>query len=489
MKKNISVLFCAALMLACQNKKMPLPKKPNLLVVLSDQHSFDMLGAYGNEEVITPNLDRFAKAGIRFDNAISNQPVCTPFRGMIMTGLQPLKNGAFVNDVPLLPNKSKQLAEILKANGYQTAYIGKWHLLGGNRDRPIPEGEMRHGFDTLLTNNCHVDFRPGKAFFWNNKGEKEYFQEWEVYGQTQQALDYLDGIDNNRPFALFVSWHPPHDWGKSIGEDGQLHYRYETLDELMALYDKDSITLRPGLEPTADRLRMYHGHMAMISGVDKAFGMLMEKISSIGADNHTLTLFSADHGDMLESFNAELPKQYPYDYSLRIPLLLKFPTKIKENSKTALLISVLDYMPTILGLLNIDTEIDFDGTDLSTAIISDLESPKPYLPIWNYERNAPSTRNWRGVLTKEFTFAMDNDQGFNPLVEVLFDRKKDPYQLNNLYNHPEYREIKDSLMALTRSWMQKYKDDFVTFEDFKRIEPKGGWSYNYDLRPYDLLGK
>ena len=456
-------------------------------MVLSDQHSYDMLGAYGNGRIITPNLDQFAKEGIRFNNAISNQPVCTPFRGMIMSGLQPLKNGAFVNDVPLLPNKSKLLAQILKEQGYQTAYIGKWHLLGGNRDRPVPKGELRYGFDTLLTNNCHVDFRLGKAFFWNRKDEKEYFEDWEVYGQTQQALDYLDKIDPDKPFALIISWHPPHDWGKEVGEDGQLHYRYDTLDELMALYTRDSIRLRPGLEPTPDRRRMYHGHMAMISGVDKAFGLVMDKVKAIGAENNTLSIFSADHGDMLESFDAELPKQYPHDYSLHVPLLMKFPSKIKPGSQTDRLISTLDYMPTILSLLNIEAKIDFDGTDMSTALFEKDKNGREHVPIWNYERNVSSTRNWRGVVTNDFTFAMDNTHEFNPLVEVLFDRNKDPYQLNNLYDKPEYQKTKDSLTVLTFKWMQKFNDAFLTFEDFKRIEPENGWPSNYDKSPYELL--
>ena len=242
MKHIFLILFSFAIMFSCKQKTGVSTKVdpitealPNLVIVLSDQHSYDMLGAYGNKQIITPNLDKLASEGILLNNAFSNQPVCTPFRGMLMSGMQPLKNGAFVNDVPLLPNKTKLLGQILKEQGYQTAYIGKWHLLGGERDRPVPKGELRYGFDTLLTNNVHVDYRPGKAFFWNDKGEKEYFDEWEVYGQTNQALNYLDNIDKSKPFALIVSWHPPHDWGKFKGEDGNMHYRYDTMEELMAL--------------------------------------------------------------------------------------------------------------------------------------------------------------------------------------------------------------------------------------------------------------
>lgn len=465
----------------------PVKKQPNLLIVLSDQHSYDMLGSYGNEQIITPNLDQFAKGGIRFKNAFSNQPVCTPFRGMLMSGMQPLKNGAFINDAPLLPNKSKLLGQILKEQGYQTAYIGKWHLLGGERDRPVPEGELRYGFDTLLTNNVHVDFRPGKAFFWNEKGEKEYFQEWEVYGQTNQALNYLDNIDPDKPFALIVSWHPPHDWGKFEGEDGKMHYRYDTMDELMAMYDRDSIKMRPGLEETPDRKRMYHGYMAMVTGLDKAFGMLVEKLKEMNVDDNTLTMFSADHGDMLESFDAVLPKQYPHDYSIHIPLLMKFPQKFKEKPVTDLLIGALDFMPTILGLMDIETNQNYDGRDLSKTVLNGKENTVDYVPIWVYKRGVANNNNWRGVVTKDYTFSMGKGEDSIPLTNVLFDRKKDPNQMNNLYHDPEFAEVKDSLKQLTYSWMEKYNDRFYGVDEFMSIRPEETWMYNYEKSPYELF--
>jgi arylsulfatase A-like enzyme len=466
-------------------------RKPNLLIVLSDQHSYDMVGVYGNEQIITPNLDKLAKDGIRFKNAFSNQPVCTPFRGMLMSGMQPLKNGAFINDAPLLPNKSKLLAQVLKEQGYQTAYIGKWHLLGGDRDRPIPKGEMRYGFDTLITNNCHVDFRPGHAFFWNEQGEKEYYQEWEVYGQTHQALNYLDNLDPDKPFALIVSWHPPHDWGKFKGKDGKMHYRYDTMDELMAMYDRDSIKMRPGLEVTPDRKRMYHGYMAMVTGVDKAFGMLMDKLKEMKVEDNTLTIFSADHGDMLESFDAIHPKQYPHDYSIHIPLLMKFPQKFKEQPATDLMIGALDFMPTILGLMDIETDENYDGKDLSKAILNGNEDITDMVPLWLYKRGVANNynNNWRGVVTKDYTFAMGKGVDSIPLINVLFDRKKDPNQLKNLYHDPEFAEVRDSLKQLTYNWMEKYNDHFYGEQEFLSVRPKETWMYNYTKSPYELFKK
>tara|TARA_R110002033_G_scaffold44180_1_gene86735 strand:- start:3992 stop:5446 length:1455 start_codon:yes stop_codon:yes gene_type:complete len=458
---------------------------PNLVIVLSDQHSYDMLGAYGNKQIITPNLDKLASEGILLNNAFSNQPVCTPFRGMLMSGMQPLKNGAFVNDVPLLPNKTKLLGQILKEQGYQTAYIGKWHLLGGERDRPVPKGELRYGFDTLLTNNVHVDYRPGKAFFWNDKGEKEYFDEWEVYGQTNQALNYLDNIDKSKPFALIVSWHPPHDWGKFKGEDGNMHYRYDTMEELMALYNRDSIKLRPGLEPTPDRRRMYHGHMAQVTGVDVAFGRLMAQLKAMDVEEHTLVAFTADHGDMLESHNAKLPKQYPHDYSTRVPFIIKYPKKIKAGVKTNTMLGTMDIMPTILGYMDIETDQDYDGNDLSEKLALSQISADDYVPLWVYRLGHAKNINWRGVVTENFTFSMGKDN--NPITNTLFDRKKDPYQLNNLYDNPEYADTKERLKGLTYQWMDKYHDDFYGAKEFKTVEPKEKWQYNYTKNPIELF--
>lgn len=462
-------------------------RMPNLLIVLSDQHSYDMLGSSGNQQVLTPNLDSFASDGLRLTNAFSNQPVCTPFRGMIMSGQHPLKNGAFVNDTPLLPNNSKLLAQILKDKGYQTAYIGKWHLLGGDRDRPIPKGELRYGFDTVLTNNCHVDFRPGHSFFWNDKGEKTYFEDWEVYGQTKQALNYLDDIDKEKPFALVVSWHPPHDWGKFEGEDGQMHYRYETLDELMNLYHRDSIQLRPGLEPTPDRKRMYHGHMAMVSGVDQAFGLLMDKLEEIGRKDNTLTVFSADHGDMLESHNATLPKQYPHDYSNHIPFLINYPGKIKKATVSNDLFGALDIMPTILGFMNIQTDQTYDGKDLSKALVSESITSQDYLPLWVYQLGNTKNHNWRGAMTKNYTFSMGKDADSPEIVNVLYDRKKDPNQLTNLFNDENYAEVKKKMIELTYAGMAKFNDRFYEKDDFLNVLSKESWMYNYTKTPLELL--
>lgn len=469
---------------ACSNQKEEI--KPNLVFIFSDQQAYDMLGCYGNEQIKTPNLDHFASEGVRFTNCFSNSPISTPFRGMLLSGQHSLYNGCFVNDKPLIPGNGKKFAEVLRDDGYSTAYIGKWHLLGGDRDRPIPEGEMRYGFDELFySNNCHVDFRPGNCFYWNEEGKKVFFEDWEVYGQTSQALEYLDSRkDSENPFAMFVSWHPPHDWGKFEGEDGEMHYKYDAPEDLMSLYNRDSIKLRPGMKSTADLRRMYHGHMAMVSGVDIAFGQLMDKLTELGLDDNTLVVFTSDHGDMLEFNDAILPKQYPHDYSLHIPYIMRWPDHLKSGTSTDLLYGALDMMPSILGLMGLSVPQECHGKNLSEAIISGEEDAVDYVPIWLY-----GEPTYRGVITKDYSYTTSKNPTGNSLQSVLFDRKEDPYQLSNLFSDPNMLAVKEELWRKTQQWMTLYHDEFYEYSDFMDAASHDEWNNSPFERPVDRLQK
>jgi arylsulfatase A-like enzyme len=460
------------------------PAKPNLLFIFSDQHSHDMLGCYGNDQVITPNLDRLASEGLLFSSSFTNSPICTPFRGLLMSGQHALYNGCYTNDVTLVPGNGKKFAEVLRDEGYSTAYVGKWHLRGGNRNRPIEKGELRYGFDELFyTNNCHVDYRPGKCFYWDENDEKVFFDTWEVYGQTGQALAYMESRkEDDRPFALFVSWHPPHDWGKFEGEDGQRHYRYDSMEEFMDMYDRDEIRVRPGMEDTPDLRHMYHGYMAQVSGVDKAFGMLMKKLDEIGEKENTLVVFTADHGDMLEFRGADKPKQYPHDYSLHIPFIIRYPGVVDPGEKTGLLMGAMDMMPTVLGLMGLPVPEEVQGKDLSAPILAKDEEAVDYVPIWMY-----TSKNWRGVITRDYTYARAKTETGEEL-SVLYDRDQDPYQLNNLFELEEYAPVRDELEGLTGTWMSEYGDKWWEMADFKEAANAGNWREAPFERPIDRLG-
>jgi arylsulfatase A-like enzyme len=217
--------------------------------------------------------------------------------------------------------------------------VGKWHVHGGDRDRPIPAGPERRGFDVFLSNNCTLDFRAGHCFYFNEAGERVVFDGWEPYGQARQALDFLDTCDPGTPFALFLSVHPPHDHAQG----------YEAPADLMALYDRDRIALRPGVEPTPERLRDYHGHMAMCTGVDRALGMVLDRLEERGLAENSIVVFTSDHGDLLGSHDRPWPKGFPEDLSLRVPFVMRWPGRVRPGTETDLLLGSLDLMPTLLG--------------------------------------------------------------------------------------------------------------------------------------------
>jgi arylsulfatase A-like enzyme len=461
-------------------------RRPNLLFVFSDQQSWDMLGCYGNEQIITPNLDRFAGEGVRFDHCVSNAPVCTPYRSMLLTGQHPLKNGCLSNDIQLLTDNGPSIAEVLRDAGYRTAYVGKWHLFGGDRNRPIPAGPHRHGFDDLFaSNNCHVDFRPGNCYYWTEEGEKVFFDEWEVYGQTRQALRYLDTCTEDEPFALFVSWHPPHDWGKY--EDGV--WRYDTIPELMELYDPDKIRFRPNFDSTTRDKRSYHGYMAMCSGVDRAFGWLVDKLTERGLAEDTLVVFTSDHGDLLGSHNRPFPKTAPEDEACRVPLLMRLPGGLRAGSASELLIGSLDLMPTLLSLMGFEPPATCDGLDLSAAAREGREDVVESVPLFM------PPGNWRGVFTREHTYSVAHAADRSPDFRTLYCRRGDRYQMHNRFGEPAYRSVQAEMDRLTREWMARYDDTLVPFGQVMDLcmgegkRPTAGPGDTGELlgRPVDLL--
>lgn len=436
--------------------------RPNLLFVFDDQHSWDMLGCYGNEQVISPNIDAFASGGVRFNYCISSAPVCSPYRGILMSGQHPLYNGVLINDLRMLANNGTTLGEVLSAAGYRTGYIGKWHVYGGNRNRPVPAGPYRYGFDeTFYTNNCTTDFRPNHCYYWNAKGEKVFFPEWEPYGQARQALDFLDVSGDNRPFALFVSWHPPHDHDAYQPQPHPSAIPYETVSapaDLMSLYNPSKLLLRPNVPDNPERRKQYQGYMAQCTGIDQAFGRLMSTLKAKGYADNTITVFTSDHGNMLGSCGRSQPKCCPEDDSCRVPLIISGPG-LDAGRASNLLVGSLDLMPTILGLLGLSVPETCQGTNLADAILAGNDDAAESVPLF--------LGDWRGVVTLDYTYSFGNFSQFllqSGDCNRLYDRQTDPYQQNNLFGEPAYQAIQASLDEMTRAWMKQFNDPLVKTE-------------------------
>ncbi len=206
-------------------------KKPNVVFVFGDQHRLCDVGYAGNNQVKTPNLDRIASQSCELTHAISGMPVCCPYRASLMTGQYPLRHGVFLNDL-CLDTEGEYLGEAFKRGGYDTAYVGKWHLDGHGRESFIPR-ERRRGFDYWQVLECTHDYNHSPYF--GDSDRQQLWQGYDAFAQTDCAIDYIKSHDRERPFFLILSYGPPHN-------------PYETApDEYKRMYNPDDIVLRPNV--------------------------------------------------------------------------------------------------------------------------------------------------------------------------------------------------------------------------------------------------
>ena len=182
-------------------------RKPNVVFVFADQWRAQATGYAGDTNVRTPNLDRLAARSVNFENAVSCCPVCSPYRASLLTGQYPLTHGVFLNDVPLR-NEAVSLAEVYRNAGYETAYIGKWHLDGNHRSAFIPR-ERRQGFDFWKVLGCTHAYN--NSFYYGDEDVKLKWEGYDAIAQTREAQQYIRDHAGGPPFLLVLSWGPPHD--------------------------------------------------------------------------------------------------------------------------------------------------------------------------------------------------------------------------------------------------------------------------------------
>ncbi len=485
-----SYLFSAAL------KKRPSNSKPNIIFIFADQMRSHVLGCYGNKQVKTKNIDKMARKGVRFDNAISIWPVCSPFRAMLLTGMYPMNNGTVANDTPVYDNLPT-IGKICKQNGYETGYIGKWHL-ESNRDPFVPKNR-RQGFDYWAVRNCsHKYFN---SYYCADTPEKINLPGYETVAQTDLAINYIDK-NKDKPFCLFMSWGPPHNPYKAPEE---YHEKYPpedvvlrknvqervVVDDLLAT-DKSDLSektkrirkkQRTKLDSDEEIRKMIAGYYAQTEVLDDCMGRIIEKVDKSGLKENTIIVFSSDHGDMLGSHRMAL-KQMPMEESISIPFIIRYPNIIPANTSTDALLGTIDMMPTLLGLAGLPVPKGLDGKDISQAARGKNSGPRKELFIMKmvpgggpYMANA--VREWRGVRTKEYTYARLLERG----PWLLYHNKKDPFQLTNLVNDPSYKKIRDQLDKSVDRLAKEAKDSMKTeiISAFKD-ERKKSYSSSADSR-------
>jgi arylsulfatase A-like enzyme len=435
--------------------------RPNIVFVFGDQWRGQACGYAGDPNVQTPHLDKFAGESVNLINAVADCPVCSPYRASLMTGQYPLTHGVFLNDV-CLRTKSPAIAQVLGKAGYNTAYVGKWHLDGHGRSNFIPR-ERRLGFDYWKVLECTHHYND--SFYHGDEPTKLKWDGYDAIAQTRDAESYIRGYDSDRPFVLFLSWGPPHD-------------PYETAPErYRALYQPERLTLRPNVPPASEEFaqKSLAGYYAHITAMDDCFGELRRTLRETGLEDNTILIFTSDHGDMLGS-QGQTNKQQLYDESLRVPFLLRFPEGLgTEARRLDPPICSVDITPTLLGLCGLDIPDSVEGLDYSGLLrgggspgddIALASCPSPF-GQW---RRCIGARECRGVRTKRYTYVRHLDGPW-----FLFDNETDPFQMENLCNCPQHKDLQADLDAALDRKLRQANDEFLSGWDYIRK-----WGYVTD---------
>lgn len=437
--------------------------RPNIVFVFADQWRYQATGFGGDPNVQTPNLNALAAQSVHFTNAISGCPVCCPARASLLTGQYPDRHGVFVNDVPL-GTEATSLAQAFKGAGYDTAYIGKWHVDGHGRSAYIPP-ERRQGFDFWQVLECTHSYNES-YYYAGDDSTKRMWEGYDATAQTRVAQQYIEEHAQADPFLLLLSWGPPHN-------------PYETApQQYNNLYDPDQLTLHPNI-PAADEAiarQQLAGYYAHCSALDTLIGDLYRTLEESGQLENTIFVFWSDHGDMLWS-QGEERKQRPWEESIHVPLLIHAPHYFGREERTVETpINTTDLMPTLLGLAGVPIPATVQGLNYAPHLYKDDVAPADavllacYHPFGEYNRPQHNGREYRGIRTRTHTYVRDLDGPW-----LLYDNVADPYQQENLVNQPQATVLQDQLDGELDALLERYEDDFLPGMDYIQR-----WGYPLD---------
>ena len=429
-------------------------KRPNVIYVFADQWRAQDAGYAGNKQVYTPHIDRLASESLNFKYAVSCMPVSTPYRGSLLTGQYPLTHGLFMNDVTLHPD-AKTIGTAYKTAGYDTAYIGKWHVHGNGRNNYIPVAH-RHGFEYFKALECTHDYNHSPYYDQNDENIKTW-EGYDMIAQTDDAVAYIrQQALKEKPFLLLLSWGPPHN-------------PYETAPQKYKdRYQDMEIALRPNVPEEAKRqaIEDIKGYYAHISAMDDCVGNLQQTIREAGIEEDTIFVLSSDHGDMLGS-QGQQRKQRPYDESIRVPFLLKYPHQFgKQGRVVDTLLNTPDILPTLLSMSGLPVMPSVEGTDLYPILSGkkkdNIEAAliECISPFGEWEPRHGG-KEYRGIRTRQYTYVKDREGPW-----LLYDNDSDPYQMNNLVDNKDSKAILKKLDSLLVKMLKDRNDQFLTGTEY-----------------------
>ena len=425
---------------------------PNLVIVFPDQMRAHAMGFMGEDPVITPVLDKFAGESLVLDKAVSNYPVCSPYRAMLMTGKWPHSNKVISNCTSKTAVLGCELqkndvcwSDVLKDNGYSLGYIGKWHLDGprkpfikcaNNSDKfawnEWCSPDRRHGFDFWYAYGTY-DYH-NKPLYWDTEAGREEFHYVEQWGPEHEADTAIKFINNEggkyrqdgKPFAMVVSMNPPHTPYSAVPKKYVDRYQDKTTEELCNRSNIPAADTKMG-KSYRNSVRNYFGQ---VTGVDEQFGRILEAIDKAGYKDDTIVVFTSDHGNCL-GIHEMITKNNWYEESMRIPFIIRWPGVI-DARKDDFLLSTVDIYPTLLELMGYRKDIpkEVEGESYAEYFATGKGSkPTEQLYIWVPVGKPELGR--RGIRTNEYTFVIEKFEN-KERQYMLYDNVSDRYQLENI---------------------------------------------------------
>lgn len=444
-------------------------KKPNLVYVFADQLRYQSVGYAGDKRAKTPYIDELAAESLNMDQAVSGHPVCSAYRASLLTGKYTTSTGMVINEIRMNTNH-ESFANVLSKNGYETAYIGKWHMyaaeLGNHYDTNnsyIPVGPDRLGFNGYFAAyNFHHEYYGSPAYYHLNSPKKIYMNKYEPDEQVDMTIEELKRLKKqDKPFALFLSigtvhdpWIPENVPGESLEKfddvefdypENYLPYNDEHADSWARLSEEERRQL-------PSWMKIYYG---MASNLDDNIGRLWQEMKKMKLDDDTIFVFTADHGEMFGA-HGRRAKNIFYEEAIRVPFLIYWKGKL-EKSKNSTVFNAVDIMPTLLGLMGLDTPSEVEGSDRSELLLAGKESDEGALMMVTGPTAAfGDGYEWRGYRTKEYVYATYKVDG----KEFLFNHQEDPLELNNLAEDPVFKEVKEELKSKMYQKMAEINDNF-----------------------------
>lgn len=466
MKKiRLTILaFCLSLSAFATDNK----ESYNLLVIQTDEHHFKTLGCYGGKIVKTPNIDWIAKNGAIATSFYATTPVCSPSRGALMSGKYPQHTPVTNNNIKL-GDDIVTFAEVLRRKGYATGYAGKWHLDGDGKPQWGPKRKFGWEDNRFMFNRGHwkmfADGPNGPQVGSTKNGRPDYG----IKGADEKsfATDWLtDKVINfvnekkGKSFCYMVSYPDPHG-------PNTVRAPYDTMYEDVKPPIPRSVNKTRAQTPkwaakapriTADTIRLlmpkYYG---MVKCLDDNIGRILDTLRRNGQIDNTIIVFTSDHGDLCGE-HGRLNKGVPYEGSARIPFLIYTPGKIKGGTVVNEALSCIDFMPTVMNLMNTKHGQKVDGRD-ATALFTGVKTD------WSdmaFIRSTSVSKPWLCAVSDRYKLVY-SEMG-DPW---LFDLEKDPDELINLFNDPESKDVITTMTDQLQRYCKLQKDPFADLPEIK----------------------